>query len=119
MLSKREPLFSSRDEYEGRMDKAGLTTETCAFRATNESVVLGYGFSIGTEADVREELLRYGNKPLEVVVDNSDPEIMRHRADIMCAACGMCVRITGGYTDMQRVSLSPNDRECPVFEQPQ
>lgn len=119
MFGKREPLFPSRDEYERRMDGAGLTTETCVFRAVNESVVMGYGFSIATEAEVREELLRHGNDPLEVVVDNSDSDIMRHKADIMCAACGMCVRIAGGYTDMQRVSLSPNDRECPVFEQPQ
>lgn len=120
-MTDRQPLFSSREELERRMDKAGLTPGDCVYSALNKSVnpSFGMGFYTGTKESVLMELAKYGNSPLEVTIDTESPDPMKHKADIMCAACGMCVTVVGGFEDDQQVVLDKEGRECPVFEQPQ
>ena len=114
-MQLREPLFRSRVEFNERMDAAGLTTENCTYRAANSIVSFADGISIANEHQVRRGFEEANHDPLMVEVDADSKNPMLHKAEVMCAACGMCVVVAGGFTDVQSVSIAPESRECPVF----
>jgi len=110
------PLFETREDFDGKMAAAGLTNYNCAYRAVNSIVSFAGGVDIYDIKAVARELAKVEYEPL--LIENNtgdDVDVMKRKADVMCAACGMCVTIVGGYIDAQYVALQSNERDCPVF----
>jgi hypothetical protein len=109
-------LFESREDFDKKMISAGLTNNNCAYRAVNSVVSFAGGVNIYDVDEVAKELADVGYEPLLIEKDVSENvNVMKRKADVMCAACGMCVTIVGGYTDVQSVALQREERDCPVF----